>query len=164
MFRLGISWGCRSNQITSFTSRLQAGADRTGRVMRVKPGLEAQIEISVHEEGLALLDRSGRGTTGTENCPAIQRYRGSWAEQSVVARLATKRTKKATRITTTPPTVMRSQRSEFSGASNSGFRVITFVLTSSFTGPKGVCSDQHHRHVLCRSRGPTQTKILLISI
>ncbi len=76
-------------------------------------------------------------------------YRGSWAEQRVVARLAMNRTRKATRITTTPPTVSRSQKSELSRASNSRFPVITIALISNSTGPAGGCSDHDHMQVLC---------------
>jgi hypothetical protein len=93
----------------------------------------------------------GREVAGSESSHELRTYRGSWAEQRVVARLATKRIRKATRITTTPPTVRRSQRSEVLRASNSGFPVITIVLINSFTGRMHDCSDQDHKLVLCRS-------------
>jgi hypothetical protein len=130
--------------------------------MRVWDGWEARNEIGSQSECFALLGMPGLGVTGSGSGREGRAYRGSWAEQSVVARLATKSTRKATRITTTPPTVRRSQRSEVLRASNSGFPVITNVLNSSFTGPGKDCSDQGHKLVLCRSvmlRGVKDLKI-----
>ena len=74
-------------------------------------------------------------------------YRGSWAEQSVVARLARKRTPKAIRMTTTPPTVNRSQRSEFLPVSNSRFAAMDLVLMTHSTEADGNCSDHGHNQV-----------------
>ena len=74
-------------------------------------------------------------------------YRGSWAEQSVVARLARKRTAKATRITTTPPTVNRSQRSELLPANNSCFAAMDLVLMPHSKEFDGDFSDPGHRQV-----------------
>jgi hypothetical protein len=83
-------------------------------------------------------------------------YLGSWAEQRVVARLATNRTRKATRITTTPPTVSRSQRSEPLRTNDSCLPVITLVLTSNSTTLTNECSDQDHRPTRCPSQAQTR--------
>ena len=123
-----------------------------GRAMRGWDGLEAQSEIGGQSSGIARVKTPGCHDAGPGSSHEELGYRGSWAEQRVVARLAAKRTRKATRITTTPPTVRRSQRSELSRASNSRFPVITNVLIHSFTGPKHDCSDQGHKRVFCRSR------------
>lgn len=77
-------------------------------------------------------------------------YLGSWAEQMVVARLAMNKTRNAMRITTTPPTVIRSHRSELSRISNSGFPCMTIALISNFTAVAEVCSDHHHTRNLRR--------------
>jgi hypothetical protein len=71
-------------------------------------------------------------------------YLGSWAKQMVVARLAMNRTRNATRMTTTPPTVSRSQKSEPSRIRNSRFTGMTIVLMSNFTARTEVCSDHDH--------------------
>ncbi len=92
---------------------------------------------------------SGKGRMEQE---AVRAYRGSWAEQMVVARLATKSRAKATRMTTTPPTVSRSQKSEVLLTSNSRFPVITDLLMHHSTEAVGDCSDQDHRHAVCQSR------------
>ena len=131
--------------------------------MRVWDGLKARNEIGSQSDCFALLDMPGREVAGSESSRELRAYRGSWAEQRVVARLATKRTRKATRITTTPPTVRRSQRSEVLRASNSGFPVIMNVLINSFTGRMHDCSDQDHKHVLCRSLMRHGVKDLKIS-
>jgi hypothetical protein len=78
------------------------------------------------------------------------RYLGSWATQMVVARLAMNKTMNATRITTTPPTVSRSQKSELSRISNSRFAGMIIALTSNFTAGAEVCSDHHHTRNLSR--------------
>ena len=90
------------------------------------------------------------------------RYLGSWAKQMVVARLAMNRTRNATRMTTTPPTVSRSQKSEPSRISNSRFTGMTIALMSNFTAGLEVCSDHGHTgSVGCRvllKQGEQQTR------
>ena len=129
---------------------------RRGRAMRVSAGPEAQIKILCRSNRFAPFEGSRQCEDEIMSLGAGRFYRGSWAEQRVVARLATNRTRKATRITTTPPTVSRSQRSELSRASNSRIPVITLVLMSNFTALTNHCSDQDHRPTLCPS--PTQRR------
>ena len=158
MFRLGISWGCRSHHWL-VTPRLLVCIDRMRRAMRGKQRLGTGDEISGLWEGIAFRHRLSDGWIATQRCPEMPVYRGSWAAQSVVAKLATKRTRKATRITTTPPTVRRSHKSEVVRDSDSGFPVIILDLINSFTGHRDDCSDQHHNHVLLRPLGLCTPKI-----
>jgi hypothetical protein len=123
---------------------------RRGRAMRVTAGPEAPLEILCRSDRFVPFEASHpRGEVMSLGEGRV--YRGSWAEQRVVARLAANKTRNATRITTTPPTVSRSQRSELSRASNSCFPVITVVLMSNFTALTNDCSDQGHRVILCPS-------------
>lgn len=124
-----------------------ASAHGRARAMHGKPGLKTEGAIPGGSEGIASMNTGCWGEISVGSRPAGEAYRGSWAAQRVVARFATKRMKKATRITTTPPTVRRSQRSELSRASNSCFPVMTNVLMSSFTGTRNDCSDQDHKLV-----------------
>ena len=135
---------------------------RRGRAMRVSAGPEAQIEILCRSGRFAPFEASRPCRDGIMSLGEAGHYRGSWAEQRVVARLATNKTRKATRITTTPPTVSRSQRSEPLRASNSCLPVITLVLMSNSTTLIYECSDQDHRPALCPS--PTQRRIRCTNI
>jgi hypothetical protein len=130
---------------------------RRGRAMRVSAGPQTQIEILCRSNRFVPFEASRQCGDEIMSIGEGRVYRGNWAEQRVVARLATNKTRKATRITTTPPTVSRSQRSELSRASNSRFPVITLVLISNFTALTNDCSDQDHRPTLCPS--PTQRRI-----
>jgi hypothetical protein len=130
---------------------------RRGRAMRVLADQDDQFEIVCQSNRFAGFEASRQLGDKTTSPGDGRAYRGSWAEQRVVARLATNRTKKATRITTTPPTVSRSQRSELSRASKSRNPVITLVLISNFTVLTDDCSDQDHRQTLCPS--PRQRRI-----
>ena len=124
---------------------------RRGRAMRELAGPEAYTEILCRSNRFVPFAASRHVGDETMSVGERRFYRGSWAEHRVVARLATNRTKKATRITTTPPTVSRSQRSELSRASNFCKPVITLVLMSNFTAHTNDCSDQDHRATRCRS-------------
>lgn len=115
--------------------------------MRLRDCLEIQDAVQSPIGCVALLHAAGCEGEEMESSREGFAYRGSWAKQRVVARLATKRTRKATRMTTTPPTVKRSQRSEELRASVSCFAVMAVVLTHSFTGCRKVCSDQDHKLV-----------------
>jgi|ERR1700734_2937917 len=124
-----------------------------GRAMRVSADPETQFESLGQLVRLVSFETSRQFGGEIMSPGERRRYRGSWAEQRVVARLATNKTRNATRITTTPPTVSRSQRSELSRASNSRFPVITLVLMSNFTVLTNDCSDQGHKRTLCPFTG-----------
>jgi len=117
--------------------------------MNVSADPEAKCEILCRSNRFVPFEYSRRCLDGIVGGGEEKAYRGSCAEQRVVARLATNRTRKATRITTTPPTVSRSQRSELSRVSNSRFPVIPIVLSCNFTVLTNDCSDQDHKQTLC---------------
>lgn len=111
--------------------------------LRILTACRAGASASMHHSckgNTPHFDEAGRKTT--------RDYRGSWAEQNVVARLARNNTPKATRMATTPPTVTRSQRSEFLFMSNSRFAAIGLVLITHSTEAVGICSDHGHNPIL----------------
>src|ERR1700760_3751274 len=117
--------------------------------MSMMAGPEEQVERG-HGAGLPGAEGGNDGEAmgrGEGSC-----YRGSWAEQRVAARLATNRTRKATRMTTTPPTVRRSQRSELLRWTNSCFPVIAVALHCHSTVLANVCCDQDHKPAVWRMR------------
>lgn len=63
-----------------------------------------------------------------------------------MARFAMNKTRNATRITTTPPTVIRSQKSDLSRMRFSLFRDVCVAHFPNSTGGAEVCSD--HGHIL----------------
>ena len=69
---------------------------------------------------------------------------GSWAELMVDAMFATNKTRNAIRITTTPPTVIRSQKSELSRISVASLADAITAHTLNSTVGAAVCSDHHH--------------------
>jgi hypothetical protein len=71
---------------------------------------------------------------------------GSCAELMVEAMFARNKTRNATRITTTPPTVIRSQKSELSRISFSSLADVTTAHIHNSTVGADVCSDPHHIH------------------
>jgi hypothetical protein len=131
---------------------------RRVRAMRVSAGPQAQFEILCRSNRFVPFEASHQCGDEIMSLGEGRFYRGSWAEQRVVARLATNMTRKATRITTTPPTVSRSQRSELLRANNSCLPVITLVLISNFTTLTNDCSDQDHRPTLCPSLAQRRTQ------
>jgi len=124
---------------------------RRRTAMGESAGLDAQFEVLRRLDRSMPLEASSQFGDEVIGAGKGRVYRGSWAEQRVVARLATNRTRKATRITTTPPTVNRSQRSELPRATTSCFPVITIALTSNSTALTNDCSDQDHRQTPCPS-------------
>ena len=138
--------GMRIYLAAAYCSIMRMAADGTqGKAMSMPAGLESEYERVSRADGVAALDRSCRIDDAGTSCGERQGYRGSWAEQRVVARLATARTTKATRITTTPPTVRRSQRSEAWFVMDCCFAGIGFVLSHNFTEATKHCSDQDHK-------------------
>ena len=73
---------------------------------------------------------------------------GSCAELMVEAMFARNKTRNATRITTTPPTVIRSQKSELSRISFSSLADVTTAHIHNSTVGADVCSDRHHIQTL----------------
>ena len=128
-----------------------------GRANRVSTIPDAHFEISCRSNRLAPLEASRQCGGAAMSLGEGRCYLGSWAEQRVVARFATNKTRKATRITTTPPTVSRSQRSEPLRTNDSCFPVITHILTSNSTTLTNECSDQDHRPTLCPSPAQSRT-------
>jgi len=164
MFRLGILWGMRVHlRDTNSLGACMPLQLRRGRAMRVSEGPAARVEILCRSNRFAPFEASRPCEDETMSHGEGRVYRGSWAEQRVVARLATNKTRKATRITTTPPTVSRSQRSELLRASNSCLPVITLVLMSNFTALTDDCSDQDHRKTPCPSLAQRRTQFAGIS-
>lgn len=135
-------------------------ADLRGNAMTDWTLVEPQTLVP-HRPTFAMSPRSSLTARMSQGKRRV--YRGSWAEQRVVARLAINSTRNATRITTTPPTVSRSQRSELSRASNSRFPVITMVLISNSIEPVDNCSDQDHRQALSRPLAQKQSEHSTIS-
>lgn len=80
--------------------------------------------------------------------------RGIWAELMVVAKFAMNKTRDVTRMTTTPPTVNRSHKSEFVRIIYSSTKDFsTFHFPNSTSGSE-ICSD--HRHSQAFSRCPDE--------
>ncbi len=71
--------------------------------------------------------------------------RGIWAELMVVAKFAMNKTRNATRMTTTPPTVNRSHKSELLRIIHSSTKDFSTVLFPNSTAGAEICSD--HRHM-----------------
>ena len=66
----------------------------------------------------------------------------------VEAMFARNKTRNATRITTTPPTVIRSQKSELSRICVSSLADVTTAHIHNSTVGADVCSDHHHIQTL----------------
>ena len=112
----------RDNYDSRFSSRKRQGLSSSA------PNKTARAPCG--QSGRSL--QSLRGRTG---------YLGSWAEAMVVARLARNKIMNATRITTTPPTVIRSQKSDLSRMLLSLYREACLDHSPNFTAGAVVCSD-----------------------
>ena len=144
MFSLGILWGGLG--ICTVAGPLP-GSLHADAITR---GKQAMLVASRTAAQVLIVDLAGPAAPvrepDTRRCNRRQsgRYLGSWAKQMVVARLAMNSTRNATRMTTTPPTVSRSQKSEPSRIRISRFTGMTMALISNFTARTEVCSDHGH--------------------
>ena len=73
---------------------------------------------------------------------------GSWAKLMVDAMFARNKTRNAMKITTTPPTVIRSQKSELSRIIIASLADGTAAHFLNSTVGADVCSDHHHNRNL----------------